>query len=109
MNSQGQTITLQPGPLKNNYDLSHSHSSFLAMYDHGKMDGADKVTLTCNKGAVGCPPPNPQFMYVDPSDVDPYFQMAEQSTFRGSHVSDKPGTELPGASIHYFRDLCAHC
>ncbi len=49
------------------------------MYDNGAMDGADKVMITCTAGAANCPPPNPQFMYVGPSEVQPYFQLAEHS------------------------------
>jgi phospholipase C len=95
VNSQGQKITLQPIPLANNYDLGHTHSSFLAMYDNGNMDGADKVKVTCNKGANGCPPTNPQFMYVNPSDVDPYFQMAEQYTFADRMFQTNQGPSFP--------------
>src|SRR5450755_4483766 len=95
VNSQGQQITLQPGPLANNYDVSHAHSAFLAMYDDGNMDGADKVKVTCNKVAKGCPPANPQFMYVNPSDVDPYFQMAEQYTFGDRMFQTNQGPSFP--------------
>src|SRR5579863_3498382 len=65
VNSQGQQIPLTPIPLANNYDLSHSHSAFVSMYDNGNMDGANKIPVFCNKGAQGCPPVNPQFRYVD--------------------------------------------
>src|SRR6266496_3556965 len=41
LNSSGQTIQLTPAPLGVAFDLSHSHASFLSMYDGGKMDGAD--------------------------------------------------------------------
>jgi len=71
LNSLGQTIPLTPIPLANNYDLSHAHSAFVAMYDGGKMDGADKISIGCAAGAIGCPPPNPQFQYVNPADVQP--------------------------------------
>src|SRR5271167_3020353 len=43
VNSTGQRIPLVHVPLGVPYDLSHAHSAFLAMYDGGKMDGADKV------------------------------------------------------------------
>src|SRR5271165_7614724 len=46
-NSKGKTIALTPIPLVNNYDLDHRHLSFVAMYDDGKMDGADQVGITC--------------------------------------------------------------
>jgi phospholipase C len=54
VNSSGQTIPLRPLVLANRYDLSHTHSSFLAMYDNGKMDGADKIPVTC--GTTRHPP-----------------------------------------------------
>jgi phospholipase C len=95
VNSLGQQITLQPVPLASNYDVSHTHSAFVSMYDKGNMDGADKVLVYCNKGAQGCPPANPQFMYVNPSDVDPYFQMAEQYTFADRMFQTNQGPSFP--------------
>jgi phospholipase C len=97
LNSQGQTINLTPVPLANNYDLSHAHSAFLAMYDNGNMDGADKIPVSCNKGAQGCPPANPQFKYVDnlTGTVDPYFQMAQQYTFADRMFQTNQGPSLP--------------
>src|SRR6266581_6439250 len=80
MNSLGQTIPLTPITLANHYDLSHAYSAFVDMYDGGKMDGADKIPVTCVPGTTGCPP-NPQFVYVNPSEVAPYFQMAQHYTF----------------------------
>ena len=72
INSAGQTIPLMPTSLGVDYDLDHSHKTFLAMYDGGKMDGADKVRISCAKGAPNCPPPNAQFQYVQASDAGPY-------------------------------------
>lgn len=94
-NSKGQQITLQPVPLANNFDLSHAHPAFLALYDHGNMDGADKVAVTCKKGANDCPPANPQFMYVNPSDADPYFQLAQQYTFADRMFQTNQGPSFP--------------
>src|SRR5207253_4138052 len=95
VNSLGQTITLQPITLANNYDLSHAHTAFVKMYDGGKMDGADLVGLGCQAGAVGCPPPNPQFMYVNPSEVAPYFQLAQQYTFGDRMFQTNQGPSFP--------------
>src|SRR5215471_6062957 len=80
VNSLGQTIPLQPITLANSYDLGHQHSAFVAMYDNGRMDGADKIKVSCTPNTTGCPA-NPQFQYVNPSEVASYFQMAEQYTF----------------------------
>jgi phospholipase C len=91
LNSHGQTIPLTRGPLVTSYDLSHAHSAFVAMYDNGKMDGADKVAASCPRGC----PPNPQFMYVNPQDVQPYFAMAEQYTFGDRMFQTNEGPSFP--------------
>jgi phospholipase C len=97
VNSKGQKIPLTPVKLANNYDLGHSHSSFVAMYNNGKMNGADKVQVNCLKGARGCPPANPQFKYVDNSTgtVDPYFQLAAQYTFGDRMFQTNQGPSFP--------------
>jgi len=112
INSQGQNIQLTPTSLGIGYDLSHAHSAFTAMYDGGKMDGADQIPIRCY--VTNCPPPNPQFMYVQASDVGPYFQMAEQYTFgdRMFQTNEGPsfpahqfiisGTSAPSASSNLF-------
>ena len=99
INSKGRRITLGPQPLANLYDPRHRHADFDAMYDNGKMDGADKIPLTCNKHAKHCPPPNPQFKYVIPADVAPYFQMAEQYTFADRMFQTNQG---PSFAAHQF-------
>jgi len=95
VNSTGQTIPLSQTDLVTQYDLSHTHPSFQAMYDGGKMDGADLISVTCVTGAVNCPPLNPQFMYVNPSEVQPYFQMAEQYTFGDRMFQTNQGPSFP--------------
>jgi phospholipase C len=94
-NSSGKVITLSPIPLANDYDLSHAHKAFVDMFDNGKMDGADKIPIVCKKGATNCPPPNPQFMYVMPSDVQPYFQLAEAYTFGDRMFQTNEGPSFP--------------
>jgi phospholipase C len=95
VNSTGQIIPLAPVDLGNNYDLGHSHDAFVAMYHGGKMDGADEIQISCNKGATNCPPPNPQFMYVNPSQVQPYFALAEQYTFADRMFQTNQGPSFP--------------
>jgi len=94
MNSSGQNIPLTPTPLGINYDLDHSHAGFVAMYDGGKMDGADKVTIGCYV-TTNCPRSNAQFMYVQASDVAPYFQLAEQYTFGDRMFQTNQGPSFP--------------
>jgi phospholipase C len=95
LNSQGQTIPLTPISLVTEYDLSHTHGAFVKMYDGGKMDGADKIGVACEPGATNCPPPNPQFAYVNPSEVAPYFQMAERYTFGDRMFQTNQGPSFP--------------
>jgi phospholipase C len=100
-NSLGQIIPLGSIDLgtvgfnPQNYDLIHSHAAFVSMYDGGKMDGAEKIP--CNP-AANCPPnahPNPQFVYVNPSDVQPYFALAEQYTFGDRMFQTNQGPSFP--------------
>ena len=95
LNSSGQTIPLSPTPLAIDYDLSHAHSAFVTMYDSGKMDGADQIPITCNATNPACPPANPHYLYVNPSDVQPYFQMAEQYTFGDRMFQTNEGPSFP--------------
>jgi phospholipase C len=95
VNSHGQTITLAPVPLANKYDLAHTHSAFVDMYDGGKMDGADRIPIFCYPGSTHCPAPNLQFSYVIPSDVQPYFSLAEQYTFADRMFQTNEGPSYP--------------
>jgi phospholipase C len=95
VNSKGQTITLSQIDLANTYDLSHANSAFVLMYDGGKMDGADLIPVRCAAGVTNCAHPNPQFMYVNPSDVQPYFAMAEQYTFADQMFQTNEGPSFP--------------
>lgn len=108
INSKGVTIPLSvidlgtEGANPDAYDLGHTHADWVAMCDLNTttnvcaMDGADKITTTCNKQLGPCPPPpNPQFMYVNPSDVAPYFQMAETYTFSDRMFQTNQGPSFP--------------
>ena len=98
LDSTGQTITLTPidlgtvGSAPQNYDLDHSHLAFNKMYAGGKMDGADKVS--CGP-AANCTKPDPQFRYVAPADVQPYFALAEQYTFGDRMFQSNEGPSFP--------------
>jgi phospholipase C len=94
-NSAGLVIPLTATSLATNYDLDHSHNGFVEMYDGGKMDGADKIGIVCTPNAPGCPLATPQFRYVNPSEVQPYFQMAEQYTFGDRMFQTNQGPSFP--------------
>lgn len=90
-NSSGAKVPLEPAPLGVGYDLSHAHLAFLAMYDAGKMDGADKVRVFCQ-----IPPcQRAAFKFVRASDVAPYFQIAEQYTFADRMFQTNQGPSFP--------------
>jgi len=93
INSQGKKIPLAPIPLANSYDLGHRHADFVLMYDNGKMDGADKIQA-CTPGTAGCPS-DPQFQYVRPLEVAPYFQLARQYTFGDRMFQTNEGPSFP--------------
>ena len=105
VNSKGQTIQLSQldlgtnGSAPDNYDISHAHLAFTQMCDLDaatgacQMDGADLIE-TCTPGKNGCPQ-NPQFQYVNPADVQPYFQMAEQYTFGDRMFQTNQGPSFP--------------
>ncbi|HEY3972143.1 MAG TPA: alkaline phosphatase family protein [Candidatus Sulfotelmatobacter sp.] len=94
LDSTGNTIQLTATSLGVDYDLSHAHSAFVAMYDGGKMDGANNINIVCYS-TTDCPPPNAQFLYVQASDVGPYFQMAEQYTFGDRMFQTNQGPSFP--------------
>jgi phospholipase C len=93
LNSQGQTIELQQVPLVTSWGGAHTHHSFEQSYDNGKMDGFDLVTIGCHNNCNI--PPNPMYSYVNPSDVEPYFQMAEQYTFGDRMFQTNEGPSFP--------------
>jgi phospholipase C len=95
LNSHGKTIPLTPVALAAAYDLDHSHAAFLAYYDNGKMDGADTRAVGCTKAAVHCPPRNPQFVYVPPVEVKPYFDLAQQYAFADRMFQTNQGPSFP--------------
>jgi phospholipase C len=94
VNSAGQTIPLTLTNMVTTYDLGHRHSDFEAMYDGGRMDGADKVYASCTTLPGGCPP-NVQFQYVDPAQVMSYFQLAQRFTFGDRMFQTNQGPSFP--------------
>ena len=99
--SQGMTSTgtvpLTPVTLATNYDLGHSHDSFLLVCDYNasagtcKMDGAN--TNVCDP-APNCPS-LPENQYVQPSDVQPYLTMAQTYTFGDRMFQTNQGPSFP--------------
>ena len=93
--STGQTIPLTPVSLVTPYDLGHSHHNFLLEWDNGAMDGDDLVRVSCPPEDPNCAPQNPQFQYVQSSDVQPYFTLAETYTFGDRMFQTNQGPSFP--------------
>lgn len=109
LNNQSSGGVTQPGMIDlgtvgsspDNYDLNHAHAAFLEMCDMNistntcVMDGAAGVSVGCTSGAANCPPTNPQFMYVNPADVQSYLQMAHAYTFGDQMFQTNQGPSFP--------------
>ncbi len=93
VNSKGVKVSMTALPLATDWDNSHTHGSFLAMYDGGKMDGADLIPLGC--GGTCNPPPDRPFNYVRASDVQPYYALAETYTFGDRMFQTNQGPSFP--------------
>jgi phospholipase C len=70
-------VTLQAHALVTPFDIQHCHTAYLTDYDNGKMDGFGQV----DKGACGThgkPVLKGAYQYVKPSDIAPYWAIANQ-------------------------------
>jgi phospholipase C len=96
MDSQGNSIPLQEVALDAPFNPDHSHHSFELMCDWDEvtqqcqMDGANLIPVVCPAGTQNC-----NYSYVDPSDIQPYFQMAETYTFADHMFQSNQGPSFP--------------
>ncbi|HKU81904.1 MAG TPA: alkaline phosphatase family protein, partial [Candidatus Tumulicola sp.] len=70
LDSEGQTVQLQPESLASNWDLLHGNGAFNTDYDGGKMDGWDKKLAPRYHTRP--------FGYAPENEVKPYLQMAHE-------------------------------
>ncbi|MFY9845654.1 MAG: alkaline phosphatase family protein [Terriglobales bacterium] len=93
--STGATVTLTPVPLVTTYDLGHSHTAFLSTCQWNgtqcAMNGADLEPCS----GQGCPAQNAAYQYVQASDVQPYFDLAEAYTFGDRMFQTNEGPSFP--------------
>ena len=94
-NTHGQTISLRPVALTAPYDISHKHSAWLGDYDHGKVDGFNTEFENCYvKGQ--CPRSDvAAYGFVPRSDVEPYWDMAQEFTFADNMFQTNQGPSFP--------------
>ena len=95
VNSHGAAIPLSAVPLAVCYDINHTHKAFLAMFDDGRMDGADQENATATR-RCGLPA-NPQFKFADNASgqVQPYFDIASQYGFANRMFQTQQGPSFP--------------
>jgi phospholipase C len=86
--SDGQTVALMPVHLESG-DIGHSHQNFLVSYDGGKMDGFDQETYD--------QPQHPllPYSYVTPSEIQPYWQLAQQYVLGDQMFQSNSGPSFP--------------
>jgi len=94
-NSPTGITTLTPTTLVTNYDLSHAHAAFVTSYNNGNMDGANLISVTCPAPCSPPVPPNVEYQYVQASDVQPYFKLAETYTFGDRMFQTNQGPSFP--------------
>ncbi len=72
----GKTIALKKVSLAEKCDFGHSRNGFIEDYDGGKMDGfyLEGGSKNCPSGPAGTKP----YQYVNPREIAPYWDMAEQ-------------------------------
>ena len=96
MDSQGNTIQLQQMDIAAHFDPDHSHLAFTSMCQLNpttgqcQMDGANLMKVVCPAGIQNC-----VFSYVNPSEVQPYFTMAETYTFADHMFQTNQGPSMP--------------
>jgi phospholipase C len=95
IDTTGANVPLIPEPLATNWDNNHLHSSFLKMYDGGKMDGAGNIPLYCDNPNDCVAPPGRPFDYVQASDVQPYYTLAETYAFGDRMFQTNQGPSFP--------------
>jgi phospholipase C len=113
-NGHGTQYTLQSIPLKWKYEMNHAHYQFLEDYDQGKGDGFDEYIVKVNKTGKLCSDPvnrynEPKcwiwnksaqfkqmaFSYVQQSDIQPYWTMAQEYALGDNTFSSNNGPTYP--------------
>ncbi len=91
----GTMVSLTPVSLQTNYDLAHSHLAFLSTCQwtgtQCAMNGADLVDCV---PLASCPS-TPAYQYVQASDIQPYYTMAETYTFGDRMFQTNQGPSFP--------------
>ena len=82
----GQQVALQPVSLYHTNDICHDHPCFETSFDNGKLDGFDIIQPKA---------PLLPYSYVQLSDIQPYWTMAEQYTLADEFFQSNSGPSFP--------------
>ena len=95
-NEDHQMVVLKRTPLVVPYDVAHKHKSWVSDYENGRMNGFSAEGENCYKTENKCPPAAlASYGFVPRSDVEPYWQMAEQYTFADKMFQSNEGPSFP--------------
>ena len=84
----GNIVFLTQVPLYEPYDLSHAPTAFFTEYDNGKLDGFDQEPSSS-------PNQDYAYQYTQESDVQPYWQLAQQYTLGDAMFATNHGPSFP--------------
>lgn len=82
-------VKLHPVDLDYPVDVDHQHKAFVAEYDHGRMDGWDRVDTLPRQD------PDFPYAYVPRSEIAPYWDMAQQYTLADHMFQSNSGPTFP--------------
>jgi phospholipase C len=90
--SSGQTVPLQPIPLAAPLDVDHGHAAFTTEYADGELDGFNLVKTWCTRHRK-CK--RTAYGYVPRSDIEPYWEMAQEYTLADHLFQTNQGPSFP--------------
>ncbi|HLY03794.1 MAG TPA: alkaline phosphatase family protein [Candidatus Cybelea sp.] len=88
VNGLTKSITLKETTLSDTTNLKHSYRGFLTAYDGGKMNGFNLVEFPATGRHENAAP----YQYVNPSDITPYWTLAETYSL-ANHMFTTQGSE----------------
>lgn len=74
VNGKTESIQLAEVSLAGQHNLNHNYPSYVTAYDNGKMDGFNRALFPSSGHPEGSAP----YVYVNPSEVTPYWTMASE-------------------------------
>jgi phospholipase C len=83
-------ITLSEKHLQNKTDLVHAYTGFLTAYNHGKMNGFNRILPE-----TGLPERAEPYQYVNPADIVPYWTLASTYALANAMFATQGSESFP--------------